>query len=400
MSRKQLVALFLANLVPYTIGQALLGLLPVYVVQLGGDESVAGLYLSLAFGALAVATLSSGWLSNRFQHRKYMIVAAGVVSIPATFLMSQTTNLVLLTVFTMILWFAFGISLTMLNILTGMYADPSSRGRIFGIMGTTIGLGAILGGFASGAIVDRWGFPALLLVAAFGWLFQVLAAVFLEDRSTVSNQADTPAPAAAPLGRTIWLVIAAHGLALTAMFSTNLARPLMMDAAGFDATAIASTFVVSGFIGLPLPFLIGWLSDRLGRGQLLVAAYAIMSVGVFVLVPAVQLWHFWLSMILLAANVAGLSVGLAYVNDLSRPESLATATARFSASPWVAGVIGFGVTGFFIQTLGLHQTLTAAAILPLISVVLVMAISKRPQRSQARTRRYAPSATRFQSRPG
>ena len=399
MSRKQLIALFLANLVPYTIGQALLGLLPVYVVQLGGDESVAGLYLSLAFGALAVATLSSGWLSNRLQHRKHMILLAGVVSIPATFLMSQTTNILVLAVFTMILWFAFGISLTMLNILTGMYAEPSARGRIFGIMGTTIGLGAIFGGFASGTIVDRWGFPALLMVSALGWLLQVLAAMFLEDQPTANNRTDTSASTAAPLGRAIWLVIAAHGLALTAMFSTNLARPLMMDTAGFDATAIASTFVVSGFIGLPLPFLIGWLSDRLGRSQLLVAAYAMMSVGVFVLVPATHLWHFWLSMILLAANVAGLSVGLAYVNDLAAPESLATATARFSASPWVAGVIGFGVTGFFIQALGLHPTLAAASILPLIAVTLVLAINRRSWRVGAKTRRHTTSA-RFQSRPG
>jgi MFS family permease len=384
MRRQQLIALFLTNLVPYTIGQALLGLLPVYAVQLGMDEIGAGLYLSVAFGALAAATLSSGWLSNRFQQRKRMIILAGAVSIPATFLMGQVSSIALLTVLTMILWFAFGVMLTMLNILTGMYADPTSRGRIFGIMGTTIGLGAILGGFASGAIVDRWGFPALLTLAALGWLAQVLAALFLEDRKPVDSQNVLPEPAAAaPLGRTIWLLIAAHALALIGQFSSNLGRPLMMDAAGFDASAIASTFVVSGFVGLPLPFIIGWLSDRLGRNQLLMLAYLAMSLGVFVLIPAAHLWQFWLSMIFLSANIAGLSVGLAYVNDLAAPAALATATARFSASPWIAGVIGFGATGFVMQALGLQMTFFLAALFPLVSVLLVFAISRQSRPVQS-----------------
>ena len=176
----------------------------------------------------------------------------------------------------------------------------------------------------------------------------------------------------------------------------------MMDTVGFDASAIASTFVVSGFFGLPLPFLIGWLSDRLGRNQLLIAAYVIMSLGVFVLIPATHLWHFWLSMILLAANVAGLSVGFAYVNDLASPDTLATATARFSASPWIAGVIGFGVTGFLIQAVGLQLTFMLTAILPLVSVLLVWAITHQPRWARRRGIAWsdAPSQTNLQSRSG
>lgn len=384
MGRKQLVALFIANLVPYTIGQALLGLLPVYAVRLGADEIVAGLYLSLAFGALAVATLGSGWLSNRFQRRKHIIIVAGAVSVPATFLMGQVESVALLTMLTVIVWSAFGVSTTLLNILTGIYADPAARGRIFGIMGATIGLGAILGGFASGTIVDRWGFPALFTLAALGWLGQVLVGLFLEDRAVAERQysQSEPVTPSAPLGRTIWLLIVAHGLALIAPFSSNLGRPLMMDSLGFDASAITSTFVVSGFFGMPLPFLIGWLSDRVGRNQLLLVSYLAVSVGMFVLAPATQLWHFWLSTTLLAANAAGMSIGLALVNDLAAPESLASATARFTAAPWIAGVIGFGATGFVIQALGVQTTFLMAALFPLVSVLLVLSISHQPRPAQ------------------
>ena len=56
-------------------------------------------------------------------------------------------SVALLTLFTLILWGVFGVTVTMANILTGMYADPAQRGRTFGIIGTTNGLGAIIGGW-------------------------------------------------------------------------------------------------------------------------------------------------------------------------------------------------------------------------------------------------------------
>ena len=181
MNRRQLAALFVCNLVPYITGNSLLGLLPIYVARLGADEILAGIYLSLSFGALAVGALISGWLSNRFQRRKLMIIMAGCLSLPATFLMGQVNSLVLLTVFTMTVWFAGGVITGMVNILTGMYADAKSRGRIFGIIGLTGGLAQIIGGSASGAIVDHWGYVALFTAVSLVYIAQIVAGLFLED---------------------------------------------------------------------------------------------------------------------------------------------------------------------------------------------------------------------------
>ena len=379
MTRKQLAALFVCNLVPYITGNALLSLLPIYAIQLGGNEIIAGIYLSLAFGTLAIGTLISGWLSDRFQRRKLMIVLSACVSLPATFLMGQVNSLVLLTIFTMIVWFAGGVSTAMVNILTGMYADVRTRGRTFGIIGISLGLAQIIGGAASGAIVDRWGYAALFAFVALVYIAQIIAGLFLND-SRQSQRLDDPArPAQSPIAKAVWLLIVAHTLASTTGFSIGLGKPLMMDGLGFDATAVTSTVTIQGLVALPLPLFVGWLSDRIGRTRLLMAGYLAGLLGALTLISATSIGQIWLSTAIFALGGAGASLGFAYVTDLSSPESLGSAMARFSSTPWFAGVLGFGLTGFVIQAVGLQMTFLLVAVLPAIAILLLFLIIRQPR---------------------
>jgi len=113
MRKKQLAALFICGFIPWTIGNALFTLLPIYAARLGADSAVIGNYLASAFFALAVGTAGAGWLSNRFQRRKAFIVGAGMVSVPATWLMGQTTQFWQLVVLTAIVWFCAGVIISM-----------------------------------------------------------------------------------------------------------------------------------------------------------------------------------------------------------------------------------------------------------------------------------------------
>src|SRR3712207_3003343 len=77
MGKKQLLALFGCSLVGWTIAQGTLALLPVYAVGLGAPPASTGTYLSLAFLALTLGTLATGWLADTFQHRRVLIKLAG-----------------------------------------------------------------------------------------------------------------------------------------------------------------------------------------------------------------------------------------------------------------------------------------------------------------------------------
>ena len=203
MSRKQLSALFACAMVPATVGIAVIALLPVYAVKLGASEIETGFFISLAFGTLAVGTLISGWLSDRFQRRKLTLVLVAALGLPTTFLMGQVGQIALLAILTMVLWFVAGVSVTTVNILAGIYADPEERGRTFGILGATVGLGQILGGFTSGAIVDLWGFGALFALVSLVWIIQMIAALFISDPVKTQPQQEHAESKRGPLPQVI-----------------------------------------------------------------------------------------------------------------------------------------------------------------------------------------------------
>jgi MFS family permease len=374
MNRKQLAALFVCSLVTFSAGNALMAFLPVYAVKLGADEAGAGVYLSLSFAALSFGMLISGWLSKRFQRRKLTIIACAVVSVPAIFMMGQGGSLQLLTLFTMIAWFTGGVTNATVNILTAMYTNPRQRGRIFGIMATTLSLGQVIGGFASGVLVERWGYPALFAAAAAAWCVPVICGLFMDDHIVSHVQNDQAVPMPAPVNGALWLLIGANVLASITSFAAGLARPLLMDRLGFDAAAIASAVSVSGLITLPLPFVVGWLSDRISRKQLLILSYVLASVGALLMVTAFDLWQFWLSASLFALVGGMVGVGLAYVTDLVPPEGVGSALAYFSATPPLAGVIGYAGTGFILQTLGMQGTFIGGAALPVVAIGLMLLI--------------------------
>src|ERR671936_605810 len=105
MTKKQLIALFSCSLVGWTILLSILNLLPVYAVQLGADETLAGNLLALAFTALTAGTLLAGWLSDKLQRRKSMLILAGLLNVPATWLMGRASEIWQLAILTVIVYF-------------------------------------------------------------------------------------------------------------------------------------------------------------------------------------------------------------------------------------------------------------------------------------------------------
>ena len=105
MNKKQMIALFVVSFVPWTVGNGLVPLLPVYAIELGADPAVAGYYLAFSYFALAVGTIAAGWISDRFQHRKLPLIVAGVLGIPVAWLIGRVDNIWGLSVLTALLWF-------------------------------------------------------------------------------------------------------------------------------------------------------------------------------------------------------------------------------------------------------------------------------------------------------
>ena len=148
-----------------------------------------------------------------------------------------------------------------------------------------------------------------------------------------------------------------------------------MNNLNFSAAAIASTGAVGGAIALPLPVLLGWLSDRIGRKPLMMLCYLAGLLSMLILSISTSLWHFWVSasLITLLFDVSR-GLGSAFVTDLVPEAFLGKGIAIFNVMPWIGGILGFASTGYAIQTFGITSTFVAAAFLPFIAIIFIILI--------------------------
>jgi MFS family permease len=377
MSKKQFAVLFLCNLVTWTVGAGLIPLLPVYAATLGAGPLLTGYYLAFVYAALTAGTVAAGWLSDALQHRKALLIVAGVVNVPATWLMGQATTIYQLAALTATVWFFGGMQLAMLGVLAGLFAEESERGKVFGILGMTVSLASLLAGSTMGSVADRRGYPTLLTVVALWYALFPLCALLLEDKMVVASRAGRgpTAGSASALGGRLYLLLLAELWAGTAYWVAILGRSLAMHGLGFSSAAIASTGIAMGAVSLPLVPLIGWLSDRVGRKRLIAFCYLAGAATLFVLSRSTSLWHFWLAFCLLSIpGRVSSPVGSALVTDLAPEQSLGAAMSLFQAAAWASGIIGFAGTGHAVERLGITSALVTAAFLPVIALVLLVPI--------------------------
>lgn len=373
MSRKQLVTLFICSLIPWSLGNGLLPLLPAYATSLGAAPALVGYYLSIVYFALVSGTLLAGWLSDRLQHRKRLLILAGALMPLALWFMGRVTNAWQLTALTSAVWFLGGVQLSLLGILTGLFAGQAERGRVFGILALTAGLGALLGGLTIGNLVDRWGYASTLsLLATYSCILPV-AALALSDKPAVRRAPVVGVRQAAPLSNGFYLLVSVGILVGTALSVGTLGNALAMKELGFLSANVSSTAAVGGLVTLPLAPLIGRLSDRLGRKGPIMLCYISGGLGLMMLSLATALWQFWLAAGLLA--VAGISgVVSALVADLVPKEALGKGLSAQTASGWVGGIVGYALGGLAIEKLGTHSALLAVAPLFLAAIVLLVPI--------------------------
>ena len=376
MSKRQLLALFLCSLIPWTIGNGIAPLLPVQAAGLGATQAVAGYCLSLSYLAMAAGSMSAGWLSDRFRRRKIPALVAGLASIPALWLMGQATTLWGLAVALAVWFFCAGLTVALISIAAGLCAEGGNRGKVFGLLALTAELGALFGGGLAGPIADRWGYASMYTVLSLIGVLGPLAGLLWQE----GGVATTPSPKAVParrgagLGKSFHLLFVASLGVAVASFVFFLGRSFAMADLGFDAAALSSAGAIGGAIALPVPLLAGWLSDRLGRKRFVAFSFLATTAGLLALSASTALWHFWAASILFTLSFVGGPVGSALVTDLVPREALSRGLAMYSATTWLGGIAGCALTGCAAQGLGTTPTLIAGALLPLLAAGLLAPI--------------------------
>lgn len=382
MSKKQLILLFIAILVPWTVGNGLLPIVPVYAFELGASESEAGYCISFAFLALAAGTLLAGWLSDKFQRRKLLLIVAASIGIPSLWLMGRVRNPWQLAATTAAVWLSIGTALAIITVLVGLSAGKQKRGRLLGLIGMTSGLGSMLGGLSVGPMIDRFGYPAMFTMLSIFSIVFLLSALLIKDVKIERKptQAKTVGFEKPNFSKVFFILLIAQFVVIGAHSMVALGRSLSMNSLGFTATAISSTLVISGIISIPFPFMLGWLSDRLGRKKLMVICYLSYILCIGILAVSKSLWHFWVVVTFLKVGMVSLSVGPAFIADIVDPKVLGRGVSLFQSMGWFAFAIGYAVIGNAFQYFGITMTSLVTTALPVTGIVLIFTIRATKQK--------------------
>jgi MFS family permease len=378
MSRRQTATLFICSLIPWTIGNGLFPLLPVYAVRLGANSAAAGLYLTIAYIALTLGALSAGWMSDGLRKRKLPLIIASLINIPLPWLMGRVQTIWALTAITALAWFLGGMILALIAILAGLSSGENDRGRTFGVLALANGLGMLVGGLGVGWLVDHLGYVTMFGCLAIVSVVIPMVALLLEEKDTKRTQGRAMRQEnSTGLGGHFYLLFTATILFSIPGFIGALVRSLVMNKLGFSSLDISSTVAIGGLVSLPFPFLMGWISDRIGRKTFLYAAYLVAFVSFVTLALSRELWHFWLVYALGGLALGGYSVGNALVTDLVPPESLGKGLAVIGSAQWIGGIVGFAAAGYMLQNLGLMLTFVIGGCVALAAVGALIPIRTR-----------------------
>jgi MFS family permease len=385
VSKRQFVALFVCSLIPWAVGNGLLPLLPGYAALLGAGPAASGYFLAFIQLTLTIGCVVAGWLSDRVQKRKALIIAAGALAALMTWLMGQATGFWWLVGFTAAAWFLAGIGVALLSTLTGLFAEEGQRGKVFGILGLTMALGSLLGSSTTGLIADQWGYQAMFRVMSLLCAILPIAGLFLEDKVLVRGprgQAST-ADRSPGLGKVIAFLLLAQLVAGITTSVNFMGRSLAMAELGFAAAAVSTTVAIVQGVSLPLKPVAGWLSDRIGRKWLLAFSYVAGIGSLLVLTTAQSAWQFWLAAAMAGVGTAAGSVGDALVADLLPPESLGKGMSLYQATLFGAGIIGFAGTGHAVQSLGTAYTFMLGVVFRVAAMGLLLPILRAGRRAKA-----------------
>lgn len=376
---KQIMYLFLSNVAILFVGMGLFPILPLNAARYGATNSQIGLYFAVIYLFSALGPITTGWLTRRFSMKKVFVVTGGL-GVPSLFLMGAASTLIEVIVYTGLLWYFGGVLLALSTVFTSGNTNETSRGKAFSLLSVAAPVGALVGGIVIGQLISWQGYPSMFYALGVLWIVvPFIGQVFLKDPSGFAPTTLSKQRARTSSEKANWkpdlnftILLAVSLLASMAINISRLGTSISMQSLNFTAEQVSSTSVIAGLVSIPITLVIGVLSDRLGRKHLLAAGFLFSLSGSLVLLTAHELWQFWtaamLHMMALSVNAA---MGLAVANDVLPDKAVGVGLPMINMINSAANIICFAVSGLMIDRLGMNTVYLTAALLALISVVLL-----------------------------
>jgi MFS family permease len=197
-------------------------------------------------------------------------------------------------------------------------------------------------------------------------------------------------------------------IVLVDVFGMTLVIPLLaIYAETFHATPLQATMLVSVYAACQLISgpVIGHISDRVGRKQMLLISQIGTFIGFIVMGRARALWMLYVARILDGSTAGNLSLAQAYISDHTEPSQRAKSFGLIGIAFGVGFFIGPSLTGYLSAKYGMTTPIYLAAVMSATSILCTATLLKGgPQSHHAFDDREAAlhwrTYTKYFGRPG
>ena len=359
--------------------QMIVPILPLYLTSvLHVQVGTVGIIEGIAESTASVLKFFSGWISDRFGKRKWLMVGGYGLSnlIKPFFALSSTWGQILFIRFAD--RFGKGIRTSPRDAILADTTTKEERGKAFGFRRSMDTLGAALGPFVAYLILTLWNgsYKSVFWFSAIPGLIATLLLIFaLKDKrnpiKTESNGRLLPNISFKGLDSRFIRFTLITTLFTIGNFSDAFlilrAKDVGMAAEYIPLTYFAYNIVTSIF---STPF--GMISDRIGRRPVLITGYVIFALiylgfGLVNTVPGI--WILFIFYGLYYATTEGIQKS--YVADMVPEGGRGTALGTFNALTGIAALPASVLAGFLWQAFGSFTAFGVSSLLAIISALLM-----------------------------
>lgn len=340
--KKNVILLGLVSFINDTSSKIILPVLPLFIVDLGGNGLVLGIISGVSDSIASLFNMFAGYWSDRAGKRKIFAFAGYLFSAIAKFLFAFASAWPQVLVLRMAERLGKGVRGAPRDALLAASTHKQTRGRGFGIHRAMDSGGAVLGTLI--AFVLFWflglGFSHIFIVAGLIGFVSLVPLAFVHERTYQTNRKQYAFSFAQLPSALRKFVLVAFLFAL-ANFS-YMFFVLRSESAFEGQFAIGIPILLYGLYNLSytvfaLPA--GILSDRIGRRNVLIMGYGLFSIVSLGFIFASSLWAFLILFILYGLNYALVNANeRAFVSDLADASIRGTALGTYHMATSIASL--------------------------------------------------------------
>ncbi|KAB2330349.1 OFA family MFS transporter [Bacillus mesophilum] len=261
------------------------------VEKFGWDLSATAITFSITSFALAFATLFSGKLQDKWGLRR-LVAVAGILLGAGLILSSQVSSLWMLYIVAgVIVGFADGTAyITSLSNLIKWF--PEKKGLISGISVGAFGTGSLIFKYVNASFISSFGVSTAFLLWGIIVLVMVVGGSFLLKEAKVSGES-TAQTASAQRDYTVkemlktkqayMLFIIFFTACMSGLYLVGIVKDIGVSLAGLDVATAANAVALVAIFNTTGRIILGALSDKVGRMQVICGTLLATAIAVSVL---------------------------------------------------------------------------------------------------------------------